>query len=147
MTKITLAPKIHTLTGRCACGEVSFTAKAPKTYGVCHCSMCRRWCGGVWMGVRTIDPPVIEGAVKVWQSSRLADRGICQTCGSAIWHRPGNTDKLVLGQGLFDDQSGWQLNRQIFVDEKPDHYGFGNTGTVMTGWAAIWMFLSGRMPK
>jgi len=137
----------HNLTGRCACGAVTFVANATKTYGVCHCKMCRRWCGGVWMGVRTTKSPQIEGPVKIWKSSKLADRAICENCGSAIWHRPLGTDKPVLGQGLFDDQVDWSLNRQIFVDSKPDHYGFGDTGKIMTGWAAIWTLLTGKMPK
>lgn len=139
--------KIFDLTGKCACGAVQVKAKVPKTYGVCHCQMCRRWCGGMWMAVYPVEPPVITGPVKIWKSSKYADRAICENCGSAIWHRPLKIKRPVLGQGLFDDQEGWQMNRQIFTDDKPDHYGFGDTGRVMTGWGAIVSIFTGQMPK
>ena len=135
------------LTGRCACGAVTVRAKVPKTFGVCHCRTCRRWAGGVWMGVRTMAPPQIDGPIKIWDSSAFADRAFCEKCGTCIWHRPKMTNAPTLGLGLFDDQSGWTMNRQIFVEEQPEHYAFGDRGVSFTGWAAFLALLSGRMPK
>jgi len=133
-----------TLTGQCACGAVRFQVQAIKTYGVCHCQMCRQWTAGVWMGVRVPKHTQIDGPLQVWKSSGIADRG---TCGSSIWHRPKPGGDMVLGQGPFDDQSGWTMNRQIFADRQPDHYGFGDRGVILTAWGTLWALLTGRMPK
>lgn len=135
------------LTGRCACGAVKLRAKVPKTFGVCHCRTCRRWTSSIWMGVRSIEPPHITGPVKIWKSSGFADRAFCAECGASIWHRPKLAKGPTLALGLFDDQTGWTMNKQIFIEEQPDHYGFGGRGTGFTGWGALWALLSGRMPK
>ena len=137
---------LETRTGRCACGDVTLTAVTHKTFGVCHCRMCRRWVGGVWMGVRA-DNPDINGPVEVWKSSRIAERAKCKTCGSAIWHRGRGSKTYTLGLGLFDDQDGWEMNRQIFIEEQPDHIGFGDKGTGFTGWGVLWALITGRMPR
>jgi len=104
-----MAATTRTRTGRCACGEVTVTVTAPDGYGACHCEMCRRWCGGVWMGVACDKVLAIDGPVGEWTSSKIATRGFCIRCGSSIWHKPRHTRKFTFGQGLFDDQAGWQL--------------------------------------
>ena len=134
-------------TGRCACGAVTIRARTPKTFGVCHCRTCRRWVGGVWMGVRCDGQPEVKGPVKVWTSSGIADRASCAECGSAIWHRARMSKATTLGLGLFDDQEGWTMVRQIFVEEQPEHYGFGSKGVALTGWGTFWALISGKMPK
>lgn len=138
---------IASQTGRCACGAVKVIANVPKTFGVCHCHSCRRWTGGVWMGVLPVAPPEISGPVACWKSSNIADRGFCRECGSSIWHRPFGTNRPTLGQGLFDDQTGWTMARQICFEEKPDHYEFGTSAPAFTGWGTIVAFLTGRLPK
>ncbi|MEE9330486.1 MAG: GFA family protein [Parvularculaceae bacterium] len=135
------------LTGRCACGAVTFKATATKSFGVCHCRMCRRWIGGVWMAVRITGEPDIEGPIKIWKSSRIADRANCERCGSAIWHRSKTIKSLALGLGLFDDQTGWEMKRQIFIEQQPDHYGFGSKAVGLTGWATLWALITGKMPN
>lgn len=139
--------ELHTLTGQCACGAVTFKADVSKTFGVCHCRMCRRWVGGVWMGVRTEKEPKINGPIKVWKSSKIANRANCENCGSAIWHRANIGKSATLGLGLFDDQTGWEMKRQIFIEEQPDHYGFGNKATGFTGWGTLWALLAGKLPN
>lgn len=134
------------MTGRCACGAVTFCAKSTKSFGVCHCRMCRRWVGGVWMGVRVKDLH-IDGSIKIWKSSKIADRANCEQCGSAIWHRARATKATTIGLGLFDDQSDWKMKRQIFIEEQPEHYCFGGKAIRLTGWATSWDLLFGKMPN
>ncbi len=134
-------------TRRCGCGAVSFTARTPKTFGVCHCRTCRRWVGGVWMGVLCEELVNMSGPVETWISSRTADRGFCRRCGSSIWHRSKLMKQPALGLGLFDDQEGRQMVRQIFTNEPPRHYNFGSAVPGFTGWGTLWAFLCGRLPK
>ena len=45
-----------TVTGACFCGAVSFEIDMPTAFcGHCHCSMCRRWSGGLFMAVGAED--------------------------------------------------------------------------------------------
>ena len=38
--------------GSCVCGAVRFTVTSPITEtGACHCGMCRKWTGGVFLSV------------------------------------------------------------------------------------------------
>ena len=99
------------------------------------------------MGVLCEDLIEISGPVETWVSSRTADRGFCRRCGSNIWHRSKLMKQPTLGLGLFDDQEGWRMTRQIFTNEKPQHYDFGNAAPAFTGWGTLWAFLCGRLPK
>jgi hypothetical protein len=99
------------------------------------------------MGVRSIEPPHISGPVKVWKSSGFADRAFCADCGTSIWHRPNIAKGTTLALGMFDDQTGWTMNRQIFIEDQPDHYGFGDRGTRLTAWGTLLALLLARMPR
>ena len=82
------------------------------------------------------------GHYRAWQNAHF-----CPECGSSIWHRPKVGKTPTLGQGLFDDQAGWTRSREIFVDNKPDHYAFGAPAKALTGAATIIAYLLGRLPK
>ncbi|ABF63218.1 glutathione-dependent formaldehyde-activating GFA [Ruegeria sp. TM1040] len=143
-----MSDQISEKSGKCACGAVQFKVLAPDTYGACHCQMCRRWTGGVWMGVVCTKVLSIEGPVRSWESSRIGSRGSCRYCGSSLWHKPRHSEHYTFGQGLFDDQTGWYLRREIFSDEKPDHYALADKGqTALTGWGTLWAVILGRLPK
>ncbi|WP_413866546.1 GFA family protein [Tateyamaria sp.] len=134
--------------GRCACGAVTFSVKSPKTYGACHCKMCRRWCGGVWMGVVCDEIVKIDGAITHWKSSNIGSRGSCTVCGSSIWHKPRHSKKYTFGQGLFDDQDDWVLTREIFSEDKPIHYTISQDQQVaFTGWGTLIALILGKLPK
>lgn len=135
-------------TGSCACGSVTFKVIAPSTYGACHCEMCRRWCGGIWMGVVCEEVVSITGTVIEWKSSKIASRGFCGDCGSSVWHKPRHTQKFTFGQGLFDDQSDWRLTRELFDELRPNHYALAERGQkAFTGWGTLWAALMGRLPR
>ena len=63
------------LSGLSACGHVTFQVDVLKTYGTCHCQMCRSWSSGLWIGVVCDTVFAIQGKVKIWTSSRIAIRG------------------------------------------------------------------------
>ena len=135
-------------TGQCACGAVTFKVIAPKTYGACHCSMCRQWCGGLWMGVVCEDVTELSGPVQEWKSSKIATRGFCVQCGSSIWHKPKHAKSYTFGQGLFDDQTQWKLVREICSDDQPSHYALADKGQkAFTAWGTLMAVLTGRLPK
>ena len=114
------------------CGAVTFRiSELASEFGSCHCKMCQRWAGSALLGL-TVPKETItfEGSenVKRYQSSEWAERAWCDTCGSNLWYRVtaegpySGTYHMPIG--LLDDASGLQMNREIFIDEKPDAFAF-----------------------
>lgn len=119
-------------TGRCLCGRVTFSAETSGRFNVCHCDMCRRWTGGPLMAVNCGGSVRLSGEVLVHDSSEWADRANCARCGSALYFRLKPTDEHFMALGAFDDQTGWLMHKQIFVDRRPGHYAFANSTDEMT---------------
>jgi len=128
-------------TGSCLCGAVSYRIEnVPSETGACHCSMCRKWSGGVYMAVSvTAQDAQIEGTenLTVFSSSEWGERGFCKTCGSSLFFRvtaPGpHFGSYHFGLGGIDDPSGLRMSDEIFIDEKPDAYAFAGDTKKMTG--------------
>ena len=114
--------------GKCLCGAVTYSAKELKPgIGACHCSMCRRWAGGPllaasagevsWQG---------EDKIQTFKSSAWAERGFCTQCGSSLFYRvtaPGPFQgSYQLAFGTLDDQSEFTIDKEWFIDKKPDAY-------------------------
>lgn len=118
--------KTRSMTGGCACGAVRFAAQAPVEYEVCHCTMCRRWTGGAFLAADCGENVRFEGPVAVWDSSDRAERGGCQRCGSPLFFRQKGGGAHYMAIGAFDDQEGWTMVEQIFIDRKPGHFAFAN---------------------
>lgn len=128
------------ITGRCMCGAVSYRASVTDAHlGACHCSMCRRWSGGVFLGV-AVAPDAISFSgdehVQIFQSSPWAERAFCRACGSNLFYRvtaPGEHQGIYhIGAGTMDDQQGLTLSQQLFIDQKPSGYSFRETTTDLT---------------
>ena len=138
---------VEQMTGRCRCGALSFLAEVSRGYGACHCTSCRRWTSGVWMGVEVKGTVQYDGPLEVAPSSLKAERGWCGACGSPILYRLRATGHTFLSQGAFDDQTGWHRLRELYAEDKPDHYAFGADAPVMTGWGVFWAAVTGRLPR
>jgi len=127
--------------GSCICGAVRLTVINPiEETGACHCSMCRKWSGGVYLGVRIpagglkIDG---EEAMTVYTSSPWAERAFCGTCGSNLFYRVTAEGpmqgEIHMGLGILDDANGVPLTGEIYIDHKPDGYNFAEETHQMTG--------------
>ena len=109
------------LTGNCLCGAVQITvdgAHVPQP-GICHCRMCQRWSGGVFMCFEASGSAVtVSGTVTRYASSSFAERAFCPTCGSHLWMRDtvDANDSYELMPGLFDAASNWPLRSEIYTD-------------------------------
>ncbi|MEO0484787.1 MAG: GFA family protein [Pseudomonadota bacterium] len=75
------------LTGRCLCGAVRYRAPTqPKWTALCHCDSCRRACSApvvAWMGFAA-EEVSWSGPRQTYQSSTIATRSFCGTCGSQM---------------------------------------------------------------
>jgi hypothetical protein len=123
------------VTGHCLCGAVTITVTAMQVeVDVCHCAMCQRWGGTFYAGVKGEAAEVSgEDAVTTYRSSPWAERAFCSNCGSNLWYRFLPTGHRSFLAGLFDLPAGFGIERQIFVDEKPDWYDIAQASPMLTG--------------
>jgi hypothetical protein len=123
--------------GGCLCGAVRFTAVPGKQheFGVCHCSMCRKWAAGPFFAVECGDTVKIEDPSKLgtYKSSEWAERSFCKQCGSVLFYRLVAMNYYVVSAEAFDNTAGFVLTSQVFIDEKPAYYDFANKTVTMTG--------------
>ena len=122
--------------GACVCGKVSFEAESIKiTVGACHCATCRRWGGGPLLAIDCGTKVSFTGdeSVKIYDSSDWAERGFCASCGSHLFYRLKQQKLHIMPVGLFGDEIQFELDHQVFIDEKPDFYAFANETHDMTG--------------
>jgi hypothetical protein len=107
------------ITGHCLCGQVSITVTGEHDprIGACHCRMCQRWTGGLFLCF-TADAIEVKGDVARYRSSTFAERGFCPRCGSHLWFRGDADDdgSYELMPGLFDAARAWPLRSEIYVD-------------------------------
>ena len=132
------------VSGSCLCGAVTYTIdNAPHDTGACHCNMCRKWSGGVYLGVQAAPDQVeVRGEENIthFTSSAWAERGFCKQCGGNLFYHIVDSGDYQMAAGLFDDQSGLRLSLQVFTDKKPAFYGFANETKMMTEAEVFAMF-------
>ncbi|WP_284618630.1 GFA family protein [Aquabacterium humicola] len=116
-------PPPAALTGHCLCGAVSITVAGehdPRV-GACHCRMCQRWSGGLFLCFNADACAVtVTGEVTRYRSSSFAERAFCARCGSHLWFNDveegGQPRTYELMPGLFDAARAWPLRSEIYVD-------------------------------
>uniref|UniRef100_UPI0035CC6AA5 GFA family protein n=1 Tax=uncultured Sphingomonas sp. TaxID=158754 RepID=UPI0035CC6AA5 len=98
----------ETVTGGCQCGRVRYSVAIDDDDAyLCHCRMCQRATGGVsiaFKSVRIADLAWTTREPDRFQSSPIAQRGFCATCGTPLtfeFLKPGETMDLTVGS--FDD--------------------------------------------
>lgn len=127
-------------TGGCLCGSVRFQADlSGRSFGACHCDMCRRWVGSALLAISVPTANITwDGAEHIarYQSSDWAERANCRMCGSALFYRvtsdgPGAGD-TELPIGLFDHADGLTFDSEIYIDLKPDCFTYAGDRKRMT---------------
>lgn len=109
--------------GQCLCGAVTISvdgAHDPRV-GACHCRMCQRWSGGVFVCFEAdVSAVSVTGEVARYRSSAFAERAFCPRCGSHLWFGDiddqGRLQTFELLPGLFDAARDWPLRSEIYVD-------------------------------
>ncbi len=123
----------------CLCKAVSFTAELNEDdYSACHCSMCRRWCSGPFLGVGVkITDLKGEANISAYTSSEWAERAFCKNCGTNLYYKvtaKGPHEGMThISIGLIDDQQNMALTSEIFIDEQPAGYKFAGDLVRKTG--------------
>lgn len=110
---------MQALSGHCLCGAVTVTVAGAHEHvvGACHCRMCQRWSGGLFLCFEARGVTA-EGPVARYRSSPFSERAFCAACGSHLWMRDIDGDTTELMPGLFDDTRDWPLRSEIYVDRR-----------------------------
>jgi len=122
--------------GKCLCGKVRFEVANVHELDVCHCSMCRRWNGGPYIGADTRGGVTLTSDTELawYDSSDWAERGFCKTCGTSLFYRLKADDAFwSISAGTLDLPKGLKVSKEIFVDEKPDYYNLAGDRPRLTG--------------
>ena len=106
---------------------------------ICHCGLCRRWSGGVFMAVDCSAGFEIEddSSAGLFQSSPWGERGFCKSCGSTLFWRMRDRSSVHVSAQAFDHPEQFKLTLEIFIDEKPTNFAFANATQKMTGAEAM----------
>ena len=107
--------------GHCLCGAVAVRVERTDDArpGACHCRLCQRWSGGLFLCFAAPASAVtVTGEVARFASSEFAERAWCPRCGTHLWMRntSGPDEGYDLMPGLFDAARDWPLQSEIYVD-------------------------------
>ena len=112
-----------TSSGSCICGAIEFTATDLTLVEACHCSTCKRWCGGPFVYVPAREVEFTKGTPATFQSSDWGERGFCATCGSNLyWRLTGDYPmerKWDVCLGVLESPPSGAVVREIFTDSVP----------------------------
>lgn len=126
--------------GGCLCGAVRYKLKdVPTEYGACHCEMCRKWTGGIELGIQTgADGMTLDSEETLvrYKSSEWAERAFCGTCGSNMFWRLTAEGPmhgmLAVCAGTLDTLDGMTLTSEVYIDHKPAGHSFAQKTKTMT---------------
>jgi hypothetical protein len=93
--------------GGCQCGRIRYRAGIENDDAyLCHCRMCQRATGGFAAAFKNVKKADVrwQGDEPDWfQSSPIAHRPFCSTCGTPLGFAYPDSDKMDLTLGSFDD--------------------------------------------
>lgn len=140
--------------GGCMCGAVRFeVTKEITETGACHCGMCRKFSGGVYLAIEAGPEDLTftnKDGLAVYKSSDWAERGFCKKCGSSLFYRltaPGPAQGTYhFAMGSLDDTDGIKMMGEIYIDKKPEGYAFAGDLKQMTEAQFLKMFGVSEVP-
>ncbi len=103
----------ETHSGGCLCGAIRFeVTEEPRLKAYCHCRMCQRLSGSIltsWADFKEKDVRYTRGETKYFKSSKYAERGFCEKCGSTLTQRPLAGDWIAVASGSFDTPEAFPM--------------------------------------
>lgn len=113
-------------TGGCLCGAVTYRITGPMRRVVyCHCTQCRKT-SGHFVAATACDTDalvMLEDSGLAWfESSDIAARGFCTTCGSSLFWQPKHEKYVAIMAGTLDAPTGLVAHEHIHVEDASDYY-------------------------
>ena len=115
-----------TLTGRCLCGKIAFSADTEiKLMANCHCSDCRAATGAAYGTLLFVDADAlrVEGTPKVYRhkadSGADMEKHFCPDCGSQMFGRNSNRPKTIsVRAGVLDQTDLVKPAVNVYLDSR-----------------------------
>ena len=131
--------------GQCLCGQVAFSlAVQDKHVHACHCQMCRRQSGGPSLSVEYVAESLVysrQDSVHVYDSSAWGQRVICAHCGTFLFWQSKDMSYVCANVFALEvDLAEFEMNMEVYIDQKPALYAFANTTEQLTGEQLMAMF-------
>jgi hypothetical protein len=109
------------LSGGCLCGAVRYRVTALQHGAtVCHCRTCQQAGGGPFMvfaPVAHADFALTQGALTLYRSSDIAERGFCGACGSPLTYRGFTSDHVSVAVGTLDEPARAAPSSQLAAEQ------------------------------
>ena len=109
------------VTGGCQCGAVRYSLDVvPSHTQICHCRMCQKAVGGPFMAsVLTSSFVITRGALSIFKSSDIVERGFCAACGTPLTYRFLAGDQFtVVTLGSLDDPNAFVPHMQYGTESR-----------------------------
>jgi hypothetical protein len=109
------------LTGGCQCGAVRYALYAEPDGDICHCRMCQKAVGNLFMA--TAGVPLdrfawTSGEPALFRSSSAAERGFCRDCGTPLTFRYLAKDAIGVTLGSLDEPARARPTKQHGVESR-----------------------------
>ncbi|WP_243701569.1 GFA family protein [Sodalis ligni] len=104
----------------------------------CHCGMCRKWSGGVFLSLDVKDSlEITQGeSLGLYASSEWARRGFCTHCGSSLFWQSADGQQACVSYAALEltdkDREELLLASEIYINEQPDFTRFKQEGARLT---------------
>jgi len=113
-------------TGRCLCGAVAYELTGPLRNVInCHCGQCLRTHGN-FAGYTAVQRDNLRltkaSGLKWYESSQIARRGFCGTCGASLFYERQGGGMISVAAGTLDPPTNLKTVSHIFVAGKSDYY-------------------------
>ncbi len=113
------------MTGGCQCGRIRFAAavESDDAY-LCHCRMCQRATGNVWVAFMTLPKAAVQRASEPdwYASSAIARRPFCSACGTPLGFAYHEGETMDLHVATFDDPSRFVPRHHFGVETRLEHW-------------------------
>jgi hypothetical protein len=110
------------LRGGCQCGAVRYALYAePESADICHCRMCQRAVGNLFMAVAGIPLDQFAwttGEPAVFRSSSAAERGFCARCGTPLTFRYLAKHTINVTLGSLDEPANVRPTLQHGIESR-----------------------------
>ena len=110
----------------CLCGGTKFKINGKLRHVInCHCSQCMKTHGN--FAAYTACPKknitfIKKITLRWYNSSKIAKRGFCSTCGASIFYQLVNSNNISIAAGMFDNPTKLKTHSNIFTKKKLDYY-------------------------
>ncbi len=110
------------LNGGCQCGAVRYALhEQPSEPHICHCRMCQKAFGSFFApltGVSLDKFELTRGALAVFMSSDMTERGFCRDCGTPLTFHYVGRPRVAVSIGSLDQPAAVAPEHQYGIEHR-----------------------------